>query len=357
MRPWLLATMLALSGLAAGPATSATIGVVAPTSGSYALLGAQVLAGARAAAEETGDTLVEINEVCDDQASPSAADQLIEAQAVAAIGFLCSETLSIALPQLSTAAIPAITLSVRSEILMEDALREDWPLFRLAPNEGDEAERISEVILQRWKAEPVALIEDGTIYGRELLSAVRRQIEENGLTPVFVDTYRPGQEQQLALVRRLAKAGAATRVFVGGDRNDVSVIARDAASENVPLLIMGGDTLRAADRPVPLQEGVMAVAIPDYADLPSASAAAAQFRSNNVEPEGYTIPAYAAVQVVSQAAAASASQPLSEELQSMTFETVIGPLSFGDDHELAQNPLRLQEWRDGRFVPVEVPTD
>ncbi|MCF6368472.1 branched-chain amino acid ABC transporter substrate-binding protein [Rhizobium sp. TRM95001] len=356
MRPWLLATMLALPGPAAGPAMSATIGVVAPTSGSYALLGAQVVAGARAAAEETGDTLVEIDEVCDDEASTSVADQLIEAQAVAAIGFLCSETLSKALPQLATAAIPAITLSVRSEILMEDALREDWPLFRLAPNEDDEAERISDVILQRWKAEPVALIEDGTIYGRELVSAVRRQIEENGLTPVFVDTYRPGQEQQLTLVRRLAKAGA-TRVFLGGDRNDVSVIARDAASENVALQIMGGDTLRAADRPVPLQEGVMAVAIPDYADLPSASAAAAEFRSNNVEPEGYTIPAYAAVQVVSQAAAASASQPLSEEFRSMTFETVIGPLSFGDDHELAQNPLRLQEWQAGRFVPVEVPTD
>jgi branched-chain amino acid transport system substrate-binding protein len=355
MRTCLFAAILALPGLAAHPVSSATIGVVAPTSGSYALLGAQVLAGARAAAEESGHTLVEVEEVCDDEASPSVAARLIEAEAIAAIGFLCSETLSRALPQLAPVAIPAITLSVRSEILMEDALREDWPLFRLAPNEDDEGERVSDVILQRWKAEPVALIEDGTIYGRELVSAVRGKIEENGLTPIFIDTYRPGQEQQLALVRRLAKAGV-TRVFVGGDRNDVTVIARDAASESVPLQIMAGDTMRAADRPVPLQEGVMAVALPDYAALPSASAAVEALRANKLEPEGYTLPAYAAVQVVSQAVR-NGTPPLIETLQATTFETVIGSLSFGKNHELAQNPLHLQEWRNGRFVPVEVPTD
>jgi branched-chain amino acid transport system substrate-binding protein len=119
---------------------------------------------------------------------------------------------------------------------------------------------------------------------------------------------------------------------------------------------MAGDTMRAADRPVPLQEGVMAVALPDYAALPSASAAVEALRANKLEPEGYTLPAYAAVQVVSQAVR-NDTPPLIETLQATTFETVIGSLSFGKNRELAQNPLHLQEWRNGRFVPVEVPTD
>ncbi|MFN7024405.1 MAG: branched-chain amino acid ABC transporter substrate-binding protein [Pseudorhizobium sp.] len=353
-RTWLLATTLALLGVGPGGVDAAIIGVVAPTSGSYALLGAQVLAGARAAAEMTGDTLVEINEDCEAEDATAVADQLTEAKAVAALGFLCSETLIGALPQLKAEGMPAITLSVRSSILMEDALRDDLPLFRMAPAEGDEAERISAVILDHWKAEPIALIEDGTIYGRELVSAVRGKIEEAGLAPVFVDTFRPGQEQQVALVRRLQKAGA-THVFIGGDRTDISIIARDAAAENVGLQIMGGDTMRATNRPVPLREGTAAIALPDYSALPEASQAVEALRSRLIEPEGYVLPAYAAVQIMSQASRAT--PPMAQALQSLRFQTVIGTLSFGQDHELAENPLRLQEWRNGTFLPAEVPTD
>ncbi len=353
-RIWLLATTLALLGLSPSAVEAATIGVVAPNSGPYALLGAQVLAGARAAAETTGDTLVEINEDCEAEDATGVADQLAAAKAVAAFGFLCSETLTAALTQLKESSIPAITLSVRSSILMEDALRDDLPLFRLAPAEGDEAERISEVILDRWKAEPIALIEDGTIYGRELVSSVRGTIEEAGLTPVFVDTFRPGQEQQVALVRRLQKAGV-THVFIGGDRSDVSVIARDATAEKLALQIMGGDTMRATDRPVPLREGVMAVAMPNYLALPEASQAVEALRSKLIEPEGYVLPAYAAVQILNQASRATPT--VAQALQSLQFETVIGTLSFGEDHELTENPLRLQEWRAGAFSPVAIPTD
>ena len=353
-RVWLIATTVALLGMGPGAVDAAVIGVVAPTSGSFAPLGAQVLAGARAAAEMTGDSLVEINEDCDAEDASDVANQLLAAKAVASFGFLCSETLTRALPQLKAAGIPAITLSVRSAILMEDALRDDLPFFRLAPAEGDEAERISEVILDRWKAEPIALIDDGTIYGRELVSAVRGTIEGAGLAPVFVDTFRPGQEQQVALVRRLKKAGA-THVLIGGDRTDVSIIARDAAAENLSLKIMGGDTMRAADRPVPLREGVMAVALPNYMALPEASETVETLRSRLIEPEGYVLPSYAAVQVINQASRAT--PPLRQALQSLRFQTVIGTLSFGEDHELSENPLRLQEWRNGAFLPAVVPTD
>jgi hypothetical protein len=83
---------------------------------------------------------------------------------------------------------------------------------------------------------------------------------------------RPGQEQQLALVRRLQKAGA-THVFIGGDRNDVAIIARDAAAEKIPLTILAGDAMQAADEPVPLRNGVLAVALTETPEGPSAASA------------------------------------------------------------------------------------
>jgi branched-chain amino acid transport system substrate-binding protein len=336
-------------------ASAATIGVVAPRSGPYAVLGSQILEGARAAAQAVGDTIVEIDESCEEKDGASIAHALAEAKVVASVGFLCVETLSTALPLLKASNIPAITVSVRSKILMEDALRNGWPFFRMAPAEGAESERLAETILRLWKAEPVAFIEDGTIYGRELVSAVRQQLEPKGMAPAFTDTFRPGQEQQVALVRRLAKAGV-THALFGGDRNDAAIIARDAAAENIPLTLLGGDTLRGPNRPVPLRDGVLAVAIPEYALLPTATSAVSALRDRGSEVEGYTLPSYAAVEVAHQAVTNTATS-VASVLASGNLTTAIGPIRFNEERELADNPFQLLEWHGAGFRPSPAATD
>jgi branched-chain amino acid transport system substrate-binding protein len=333
-------------------AAAATIAVVAPKSGPYTLLGEQVLQGARAAAKANGDTLVEIDEPCSEQGGAAAAEAIRQAGASAAIGFLCVETLATALPALAQDSIPAITISVRSRILMEDALRNGWPLFRMAPAENVEADRIAEIIADRWKAEAIAFVDDGTIYGRELLASVRRTLEPIGISPVFTDTLRPGQEQQITLVRRLQNAGA-THVLIGAERNDVAIIARDAAAENIPLTVLGGDVMRAADRPVELADGALAVALPSYAALPSASPVASALQAGGVVPEGNVLPAYAAMQVAHAASGAGpdGAQTL-RALRQQRFQTVIGEIGFGAEGELSENPYRLLEWRGSDFSPA-----
>ncbi len=353
----LISAGLFASFLAAPSASAAIIGVVAPKSGPYALLGAQIYQGARAAAEANGDTLVELDESCDENGGLAVSKSLTDAKASAAIGFLCVETLTTALPALKAAAIPAVSVSVRSKILMEDALRNGWPFFRLAPTETAEADAVAAAILSRWKAEPIAFIDDGTIYGRELSSAVRQKLEPSGIRPAFTDVFRPGQEQQIALVRRLAKAGA-THVFIGGDRNDTAIIVRDAAAERISLTVMGGDALRAANRPVGLANGVLAAALPDYAVAPEASTAVTQLRAGNVEPEGYVLPAYAATELVHRAVTETSNgRSLTDTLAAGSFTTAIGPVAFGPDHELKQNPFRLVEWQGTDFVEIGPATD
>ncbi|MBY5539629.1 ABC transporter substrate-binding protein [Rhizobium leguminosarum bv. viciae] len=353
-----IAAFLALLGAAAeSHAAGVTIGVVAPQNGPLALLGAQIAAGAGFEIQQSGNTLVAINETCEENSGAAVADALVNAKVQVAVGFLCSETLEGALPKLKDANIPAITVSVRSRILMEDALKNGWPLFRAAPADGAEAAKVIEVILKDWAADPIALIEDGTIHGRELTEAVRNALEQNGLKPVFTDTYRPGQEQQIALVRRLKRAGA-TRVFIGGDRNDIAVIGRDAKAENIQLSILGGDAMRAANQPLPLADGVRAVALPEYALLPESAATADALRAKGVEPEGYVLTSLAAALIAGQAgqAAVAAGKPLQEMLLGTTFQTPVGAIAFTGAHELSQNPYRLLEWRGNGFFPPAAPT-
>lgn len=339
----------------AGSASAASIGIVAPQSGPYELLGQQVRQGAKAAAAKLGLDVVEIHESCEDGSGGAIADGLVAAKVSAAIGFLCTETLQDVLPPLKAAAIPAITLSSRAPILMEDALKYGWPLFRLAPSDRAESARAAEVILREWKGHPIGLVDDGTIYSRELVDRIRSTLEENGLKPTFADTMRPNQEQQVALVRRLARTGI-THVFIGAERNDIAVVARDAASENFPLTILGGDTLNAANTPLALAANVMAITRPAYYTLPSAQGAAGELRAAGIEPEGYVLPAYAATELTAALAEAAQAQskPAPEILASGTaFKTVIGDLAFNPSHELSDNPYRLQRWNGQRFEPAD----
>ncbi|SFB38678.1 branched-chain amino acid transport system substrate-binding protein [Rhizobium sp. NFR07] len=352
----LLALSVALPGMTQS-ALATTIGVVAPRSGPYALLGQQVFDGARAAAEANGDTLVEVDETCDEAGGKTAAQALVDGRAEIAIGFLCVETLTTAMPDLAAQAIPALSISVRSPILMEDALRNDWPFFRMAPAEAAEAEQVAAAIAARWKADPIALVDDGTIYGRELVNAVRQKLAPIGITPVFTDTLRPGQEQQIALVKRLQKAGA-THVLIGADRNDVAVIMRDAAAEAIPLVALAGDVMRGPNRPVALRDGTLAVTLPTYQSLPEAAEASEALRQRGSEPEGNTLPAYAAAQIAHQAAAqAGSGRQIRDILLETHFQTVIGDIGFQSNHELADNPYRLLEWRGTDFTVPSAETE
>lgn len=354
-------SMLLVASLFAAGAAHAdgiNIGLVAPQDGNFASLGAQMAAGANYQAKADKNTITPISEPCSEGSGQAVADALIKAKVQVAIGFLCSETLEGALPALKDAGIPAITVSVRSHILMEDALKNGWPFFRLGPADADEARKITGVILQNWPADPIALVDDGTIHGRELVDAVRTGLDDNGLKPVFNDTLRPGQDQQIALVRRLKKAGA-TRVLVGGDRSDIAIIARDAAAEKIPLQILGGDAMRATDQPVPLAEGVQAVAIPTYSDLSPAQSADQALRAGNIEPEGYVLPTAAAALIAGQAAQAAiaAKAPAATSLIGTTWQTPVGPVTFGANHELTENPYRLLEWRNHQFLAPPVPAN
>lgn len=352
MKTAFLASLLGAAVLTASPVVAAglTFAVVAPANGPLAILGQQVRDGARFAAEANGDTVVEIAEACDETDGEAIAKQILAADAVAAVGFLCTEGLAAALPALAEAKVPAITLSVRSGILMEDALKKKWPLLRLAPGPKAEADKAVEVISRDWKAEPFALIDDGTIHARELVEAIRLRLEDVGMKATFVDTFRPAQEQQLTLVRRLAKTGV-TRVFIGGDRTDAAVIARDAKASKTPLSLLGGEALAGADPLVPMTDGVQAIALPAYETLLDGQPVSAAMQEKGILAEGYVLPAHAAVTAV--ATAASQGGDLMEKLTGETFVTAIGPLAFGADHELRENPYRLLVWRAGAFVPAE----
>lgn len=355
-RPALLALVCAagLTGLAGrASAEGAVIGFAAPLSGPTALLGEQMLDGAVAAAAAVSGELVAADDACSPEGGAAAARRFIEAQAVVVTGFLCTESIEAALPLLKDAGIAVIATAIRSGGLTDGRTRTGWPVVRYSPRTDDEVRAVSAVFSRLWRSSLFAIVDDGTVYARDLAEGFRLAMEERGLKPVFLDTMRPQLDNQIGLAGRLRRSGA-THVFVAGDRADVAILGRDAAGIGYDLVIAGGEVLRAAPEEVDLVDGTLMVALPEWSEIADPSVIGA-FRAAGIEPEGYVLPAYASVEIASQAAllAERTGNSVLSVLEGGTFGTALGTIGFDARGDRTDNPYRLFRFEGGSFLEVD----
>jgi branched-chain amino acid transport system substrate-binding protein len=352
-------SLVALALLAGGLARPAVaraleIGIAAPLSGNFAVLGQQIEAGARVAAKGRDDVALSIAGTdCTAESGKEAAEKLVAEKVGIVVGFVCTEAIEAAMPIFKAAGIPVVTPAVRTGSLTDRRDRTGWPVFRLAPRDDAEEKAVAKIMTERWRDELFAIIDDGTIYGRLLAENFRAAAELAGLKPVYVDTYRPQLDNQIGLVGRLRRAGA-THVFVGGDRADIAVIVRDAEKLGYSITVAGGEALRAEGGAVPLEAGVLMVGLPRWAGIAEAGALKA-LADEAVQPEGYVLPAYAAMQVAMQAAEAAAGEgaPVSKALADGDFSTALGSVHFDANGDLDRSFYRLFRYDGTRFVEVK----
>ncbi|RJT37477.1 ABC transporter substrate-binding protein [Mesorhizobium waimense] len=354
MRPR-TATIAALLWLLPAGVSAQTllVGVAAPLSGPSAILGKQIEAGASLAAEANGAEIKTVNDACTADGGAAAARDFAAAKVSVVVGFLCTEAIEAALPILKDAGIPVITVGVRTESLSDRRAKTGWPVYRLGPRGDDERNAVATILTRLWQKELFAIVDDGTIYGREITETLRAAAEQARLKPVFVDTFRPQLDNQIGLIGRLKKSGA-THVFAGGDGDDIAIMGRDAGQLDAGMTFAGGENMRTPPGDVPYAAGTLMIAPPEWADVADPKVLEA-FAAKSIIPEGYALPAYAAVEIARAAAAAAetSGKPLAELLTAHDFTTAIGPVRFDEKGDLSQNPYRPFRFDGTRFVPFE----
>lgn len=334
-------------------AAAESIGVSAPLSGPSEILGTQMRDGASAAATQP---FVHIgDDACTAEGGVALAKTFVADKTSIVIGYLCTEAIEAAMPILAAAGIPVIAAGVRTDSLTDRRQKTRWPVFRLGPRADSERSAAAAMLTRLWRENLFAIIDDGTIYGRELAETFRAAAEQAALKPVFVDTFRPQMDNQVALVGRLRKAGA-THVFVGGDREDIAIMGHDAAELGYPLTIAGGETLRAEPGTAEVAEGTLMIAMPEWRDVAEKSAVD-KIQAQGAAAEGYALPAFAAVQIATKAVqeAKASGRSIADVLATETFATAIGPIKFDAKGDLSENPYRIFRLEDGRFWPLETP--
>ncbi|WP_062014397.1 ABC transporter substrate-binding protein [Aureimonas sp. AU4] len=346
----LLLRVLLLSCLLTGPARAQDaslprIGLAAPLSGPEEILGRQILAGARAALDPGRAVLREFDDGCSAEGGARTAAQMRDAGVRIAVGFLCTSALEAAMPILRDAQIPVIDIGVRADRLLKRRDSDGWPLWRIAPGSAAEAEALVRFVRERWRTESVGLVEDGSATNRDLADRVRERLEAEGYRFALTDNFRPAEEKQFALARRIKQSGV-THLVLLGSRSDVAVIARDAAEIGLDLRIVGGEVLMDETRSdPPLPNGVVALSAGhDVAWQPSEAAPA---------DEGYAWPARLGVEIAQGALAQANGRPLAEVLAGADFETSAGAARFGPDGSADVLPFRAFRWEGDRFLPED----
>jgi branched-chain amino acid transport system substrate-binding protein len=95
------------------------------------------------------------------------------------------------------------------------------------------------------------------------------------------------------------------------------------------------------------------IGLPEWAEV-AAPEAITKIRTAGVHPEGYVLPAYAALEIALQAIAAAdaAGGSVTDALAAGNFQTSIGSVRFDEKGDLSESPYRLFHYDGKKFVAM-----
>lgn len=336
------------------------VGMGAPLTGQYAWSGEQYRIGAGLAVEklnEAGGVLGEQVRLIpgDDAADPE--------QAAAVARKFVDEGVSLVVGHWSSgASIAASPIYAEADILMMSPSSTnprvtdegEKNVFRVCGRDDRQGQIVANYLIDQWKGKKIGILHDGTIYGQGLSDVARSHLEASGVSEALHEQYRPGEVDYSETVEQL-RAGEIDVVFIGGYAAEASLMVREARDQGMATQFVSGDALASSDfwmTTGEAGEGTVFTFFPDPRTYPSNAELVEEFRSQGVEPDDYTLYAYAVVEVWAQAVAHAGTLELDEvvdALRSHEFKTVLGPLSFDDNGDIESSGFSWYVWSGGEY--------
>jgi branched-chain amino acid transport system substrate-binding protein len=239
-----------------------------------------------------------------------------------------------------------------------------WNIFRTCGRDDQQGAVAAAYILKFFKGKKIAIVHDKTTYGKGLADETKKGINKGGMKEVLYEGINIGEKDFSALVSKIKQSGA-DLVYWGGLHTEGGLIVRQMRDQGVAAPLMGGDGITTdefASVGGPGVEGTLMTYGPDARKNPAAKAVVAEFRAKKFEPESYTLYAYAAVQIIAQAATAAKSldpKKVAEKMHSgMKFATVIGPISYDKKGDRTGLDYVMYVWKkdaNGKITYNECP--
>jgi branched-chain amino acid transport system substrate-binding protein len=361
-----LGALALIFGLFSGPAMAQdiSIAVAGPMTGSQATFGRQIRNGAEQAVADinaAGGVLgrklrLEIgDDACDPKQAYSVAQKLSTMGVAMVDGHYCSSSSIPASEAYLDGNVLQITPASTNPVFTDRGM---WNTFRTCGRDDQQGGFAADYLAKNFKDKKIAIINDTTTYGKGLADEVKKALNAAGVREKLDESYNMGDKDFTALVSKL-KLNAIDIVYDGGYHQEAGLIVRQMRDQGLKTILMAGDAL--ADREFssitgPAADGVLFTFGPDPRKRPAAAAIVKEFKDKGIDPEGYTLYAYAAVQVWAQAAVKAGTidpKKVAEALHGSTWDTVLGPLSFDKKGDLAFISWAVYRWnKDGNYQEI-----
>jgi branched-chain amino acid transport system substrate-binding protein len=350
------------------------IAAVAPMSGKLSRAGNELIDGVVQATDvlttQGGvvDTVVTLHRT-DDRCDPTYAQAVARGLALQhvniVVGHLCPAATLAAAPIYSESNILLLAPTTTDPALTDDAAaRGSIDIIRVAPRDDAQGAVLAKHILAHYPGASVALVQDGTPYGRTIVDATRNALAAAGVRPVLDETVVPAPEADASLVGRL-KAAQASVVIYGGTAADGAALLLEMRRGGLKSAFGGGNSLFAPDfwhLAGSAAEGAFTAWLPDPVSIMKGTYQPIVTNSGGVMGglgtgvTGYTLYAYAAVQVFAEAAQRAKSlDPLvvAKAIREGSYDTVLGRLSFDAKGDARGLGFTIYAWHDGGYVTFE----
>ena len=336
------------------------IAVVGPMTGQYASFGAQMKAGAEQAVADINAKggvlgqkleLLVGDDACDPKQAVAVANQMASRGVALIAGHFCSGS-----------SIPASKVYEEEGILQISPASTNPKLtdeggpnvFRVCGRDDQQGEVAGAFLAKNFNGKKIAIIHDKTAYGKGLADETRKSLNAKGMKEALYEAYTAGEKDYSALVSKL-KGNNIDVVYVGGYHTEAGLMVRQMRGQGMKTRLVSGDALVTNeywDITGPAGEGTLMTFSPDPRKNPAAAEVVEAFRDKNIEPEGYVLYTYGAIQAWQQAvekAKGTKLKPVIDNLHSMEFDTVLGKFSFDKKGDVTAPGYVMYEWKDGKY--------
>jgi branched-chain amino acid transport system substrate-binding protein len=362
---WLaVLTILIVGGAAPLARAEILIATVGPMRGQYANFGEQLRQGAARAVADINATggvdgeqlaLEAADDACDARQALTVASQLVAKGVKLIAGHFCSGSSIAAAKVYEDAGVVMISPSSTNPKFTDEG---GWNVHRLGGRDDAQGSFAGKAIAKAFAGKNVAIIDDGSVYGMGLANAFKTALNAGGLTEKLRETYAPALNDYTELVQKILTANIDV-LYVGGFPGEAGTIIRQLSELASTALLVGGDALLVEQfwaTAGTSGEGALVTFAQDAQKLDAARAVTAAFKSEGINPEGFTLHAYAAVQAFAQAATATRGtdgKAISQWLRAGNpLNTVLGVIALDAKGDLQNPPYSWYRWSQGKFTEV-----
>ena len=315
------------------------IGTAGPMSGRYSVFGDQVRHGAEMAVADLnaaggvlGKQLVlEIgDDLCEPRRAVRVAEEMVDKGVSFVAGHFCSGSSIPASAVYEEEGVVMISPASANPRVTEQNRRN---VFRVCGRDDQQGVVAGNLLADEYGSAKIAILHDGTGYGKGLADRARKQLNDRGVREVMFEAYRAGGRDYSALVSEM-KSASIDVFYVGGYHPEAGRMVRQAHEQGFRPQLVTGDALVtdefwriAGDA----GEGALMTFVPDPRKNSVAAAVVDRFRAAGIEPEGYILYTYAAIQAWAKAVeeAGTADSPaVAKVLRDSSFDTVLGRIGF-----------------------------